>query len=470
MFQTTLMSHQKAGFNKLHGLKVGALFMEMGTGKTRLYLDLAMDKINRGKAERIIILCPVSALAHTQEEVFKHMGIEATIHHGNYESPVSLVNLIGIESMSTSISAYNKLGSMIEGAILIIDESHMIKNHKALRTKHLAQIAWKASYRFLSTGTPMTNGVEDLFSQLWVLAPQILGYRDFREFQNKHLGYAFEIHGKTAVGKVVARYNTDVIANKIAPYVFQIKKTDCFNLPPKTYSFATAFMNDETEILYAEAKKRILFGQDAFEANDATIYRLLTALHMISSGIVPSFLADVCTTIESPKIIILTEQIEALPKGAKTVVFVSYLAELDAARKCLTEAGFRVFAINGSVPPAKRRDVIRKFKDDGDVLIATTATGGQSIDLSFAEYAIYLSNRFDYKDRVQSEDRIHRFGMVGNAHYIDIRMDCGIEKMIARSLQRKENAAKQFVEKIRYLRNLPEKEARTKINEQVEGL
>lgn len=475
MFGTTmpLLQFQKVGYNKLHQLKVGALFMEMGTGKTRLYLELAANKINRGKADHIIILSQVSSLLHTKEEVLKHTNLspsDVTIYHDRYDPAPSVVNIMGIESMSSSMSAYDKMNSMIEGSVLVIDESHMIKNRDALRSRNINEIARKTDYRFLSTGTPMPNGVEDLYWQFYTLAPQILGYRHYREFENVHLGYALRMYGKTLQYKTIARYNTDIISNKIAPYTFEVKKSDCLDLPPKTYSFASAYMDDDTDFLYAEAKRRILYGKDAFEADDATIYRLLLALHQISSGIVPKVLAEDFPEMGNPKIDVLKQQVRLLPKGERVVIFVSYLAELEAAKRCLVSEGYKVYTISGDVPVNTRHELIKQFKSDGGILIATTATGGQSIDLSFAHYVIYMSNRFNYKDRVQSEDRIHRIGMTGNAHYIDIRMECGIEKMINRSLKRKENAAQKFLEQIRYLRNLKTDEARKQIDEKISSL
>lgn len=51
--KTALYKHQQRAFNKLSKLKVGALFMEMGTGKTRTAIELAKFRV--GKIDKVIM-------------------------------------------------------------------------------------------------------------------------------------------------------------------------------------------------------------------------------------------------------------------------------------------------------------------------------------------------------------------------------------------------------------------------------
>lgn len=470
MFKTSLLKHQQLAVRKLERLKVGALFMEMGTGKTRTYLELGMNKIMKEKAERLVILCPVSALYHTADEVRKHTHAGISVHTGCYSEPIRQVNIIGIESMSTSISALNKLSEMMKGAVCVLDESHMLKNLDAKRTKHILSVSGTASYRYISTGTPFGKGIEDLYSQFHFLSPLVLGYRNFREFKRNHLEYAGEHFGMGARGKIIDRFNTDIISSRSSPYCYEARKADCLDLPAKTYSYHTVEMTDEMWKAYQAAKLYILHGKQAFEASDVTIYRLFTALHLISSGIVPVFMRDFCLPLQNIKIPVLLEQAAAIPAAARAIVFCRYVADHDVATKALIKAGYSVYQIKGNIKPADRHKVINEFRRKGKFLVATTGTGKQSLDFSCAEYAFYISNSFDYLERAHSEDRIHRYGMVGNAHYIDILSNSGIEKKVKRSLDRKENAAKAFLDKIRHLRSLPDKKAREAINREIAEL
>ncbi len=156
---TAAMTHQAACINKLSALKVGALFMEMGTGKTRCFLDLGLRKLKEGKASRLIVLAPVSGMQHLACEVAKHTGESASIHHDQYTAPIARINIIGIESMSSSIRALNRLDELIKDAVLVVDESHLIKNRDAKRAERILKAAGAAKYRYISTGMPMPCGI-----------------------------------------------------------------------------------------------------------------------------------------------------------------------------------------------------------------------------------------------------------------------------------------------------------------------
>lgn len=467
---TAPMIHQSAGANKLDKLKVGALFMEMGTGKTRVYHDLALRKINAGKASRLTILCPVSGKDHIADEALKHTGLSAVVHGGDYSDAAGKINIIGIESLSTSIRAMNKLHELSQDAVVVADESQLIKNRDTARTRHIVQATAGSRYRYLSTGLPMPNGVEDLWSQMLWLSPLILDYRSYSEFSRNHLRYTGDQFGLYGQGRISGRFNTDVIAAKIAPYSFEARKADCLTLPPKTYSYRTATLSDEAQEAYAEAKRRILFGRDAFEVDDATIYRLFSALQLISSGIAPRWLfkEGEFSELHSPKTDLL-KQIVGEATGKK-VIWCKYLTEADEAEHALESEGYRCTRIDGSVSRSDRRKRLQSFREDIDVLISTIQVGGMVHDWGFADYAIYMSNSFDYMLRAQSEDRTHRAMMTGKAHYIDLRADTGIERRIARSLEKKENAVRSFQDKIRQLRSLAGSAGRNAIVEEVESL
>lgn len=473
MMLTKSMQHQQAAFNKLSRLKVGALFMEMGTGKTRTFLELGLQKIDAVKASRIVIICPVSGMEHLSNECLKHTGNTAIIHRGGYNQSAGLVNIIGTESMSSSIRAINKLKELSDGAVIIQDESHQIKNKDALRTRRIIDSTRYSAYRYLSTGTPITNGVEDLWSQCDFLSYLVLGYHSYGEFQRMHLTHEGDWYGNYGQGRIIGRFNTELIAKKLGVYSFEARKKDCLELPPKSYAYYTAQMSGELSDVYNSAKKAILGGKNAFEVDDATVFRLFTTLQQISLGIVPQWLMDELVLdghYENPKIKVLMETLESMPKQSKKVIWCKYIAEADDVTRFLKYAGYAVVNIDGRVNPNLRGGVLVELAQDAEILVATTATGGQVWDMGFVDYAIYMSNSFDYQVRAQSEDRIHRKGMSDKAHYVDIFTECGIEKRIQRSIGSKENAAKAFMDNIRQLRSLPTKQAVEALQQEFEKL
>lgn len=61
-----MSEQQQAAFDKLSRLKVGALFMEMGTGKTKVALDLIYSK--RNKVDYVLWICPFSLKSEIEAE------------------------------------------------------------------------------------------------------------------------------------------------------------------------------------------------------------------------------------------------------------------------------------------------------------------------------------------------------------------------------------------------------------------
>ncbi|MGL5468749.1 MAG: SNF2-related protein, partial [Shewanella sp.] len=427
---TTAMKHQAACINKLSTLKVGALFMEMGTGKTRCFLELGVKRIRTGKASRIVILAPVSGIQHLANEVTKHTCESVAIHDGRYTTSAQTVNIIGIESMSSSITALNKLDELVKDSVLIIDESHLIKNRESKRAERILRASYTARYRYVSTGMPMPRGIEDLWLPMQLLSSRVLGYSCYSEFRRMHLEHAGDELGKIGQGRIIGRHNVEAIAAKIAPYTFEARKADCLNLPDKTYSFRTVEIGDEAQMAYSEAKRRILMGKNAFEVDDATIFRLFTALQQISSGIRPNWLFEPGEYVDlaSTKAKELRVILESLT--GKTVVWCKYLSEVDAAEGAARQAGKTYQRIDGRIPVADRNQRIQRWREDDDILISTIQTGAMVNDWGFADYSIYMSNCFDYMLRMQSEDRTHRAMMTGKGHYIDIRANTGIERRI----------------------------------------
>lgn len=473
MFTTALMKHQQSAVNKLSRLKVGALFMDMGTGKTRTFLELGLQKITDFKASRMVIICPVSGMDYLAQETLKHTGLRAVIHRGNYSEALGPINIIGTESMSSSIVAINRLNDLCKDAVVIQDESHQIKNKDAARSRRIIDAAQNSRYRYLSTGTPMSNGVEDLWNQCQFLSPLVLGYARYGEFQRMHLKHEGDWCGNYGQGRIIGRFNTELIAKKLGVYSFEARKSDCLDLPDKTYAFCTAQMSDSLGDVYQSAKTIILKGAKAFDVDDATIFRLFTTLQQVSLGIVPKWLLDelkLDITFDNPKVAVLLEQLESMPKQSKKVVWCKYIDEADAVTHTLKSLGYNVVNIDGRVKPELRGGLIQDLAQDAEILVATTATGGQVWDMGFVDYAIYMSNSFDYQVRAQSEDRIHRNGMSSKAHYVDIYTNCGIEKRIQRSIGRKENAAIAFMDNIRQLRSLPVKQAIDTLQQEIEYL
>lgn len=431
ILKTDLYQHQRAAVDKLLPLKVGALYMEQGTGKTRTALEMINERYNAGKLQAVIWLCPCSVKENLRRDIINHAG----------EVP-NYITISGIETMSTSYKTLWKLHAISEKyqTMLIVDESNLVKNIRAKRTEHIIDLAKYCKYRMILNGTPITRTEADLFSQWYILDYRILGYLSFYSFAANHLEY-------DEYGKIRRALNTDYLANKIAPYTYQVKKDDCLGLPDKLYHSVYYEMPEEQALEYYRVREEFL--DLVREEDEATIYRLFTALQLVISG--EKITSRACEHIthdrmfkaeDNPRIKMLQYAIT----DDKTIIYCKYHKEIEDICEVL---GADAVPYEGCMTLKQRTAAIDSFRNKKKYLVANKSCAGYGLNLQFCSNVIYYSNDFNLATRLQSEDRVHRIGQTEKVVYTDICSSGGIDEMISSSLQRKEDLMEKFKEEIR---------------------
>lgn len=211
-----LNTTQKQALEHLKKWKVGALFMEPGTGKTRVAVNIAnsidgLDLVLWIAPLRTIIPSPYSVV----NEINKSGGFRAPVRY------------CGVESIGQSDRVYLETLNAVEAAdkcMIIVDESLKIKNFNAIRTKRLLALSPKSEYRLILNGTPITRNVGDLWAQMQFLSPLILNM--------SHTEYVNTFCTLTRITKRMGSYerkrewitgyaNIDYLYSLIRPYVFE---------------------------------------------------------------------------------------------------------------------------------------------------------------------------------------------------------------------------------------------------------
>ncbi|PRR85512.1 DEAD/DEAH box helicase [Clostridium luticellarii] len=415
--------------------------MEMGTGKTRTALELINLRLTKGKVNKILWLCPCSVKRNLREDIIKHTG----------EGQEDLITICGIETLSSSIRTNIRLLKMVKKykAYLIVDESNLVKNFFAQRTKNIVRIAQYCKYKLILNGTPISKSEKDLFAQWYILDWRILGYQSFWSFAANHLEYDDRIPGK-----INRCLNTDYLVRKIAPYTYQVKKDECLDLPDKTYETIYYELDYEQNIEYERVKDLFLSDVDEFEPD--TIYRLLSAMQLVISGrYITSCLQESINSIpmfekpeDNPRVQILLDTISKL--SGKVIIFCKYSREILDLLGILNNIYGEDSAvpIYGKLSNKARQNNIEKFKNTAKFLIANKQCAGYGLNLQFCHYIIYYSNDWDYATRSQSEDRVHRIGQDHKVHIMDICAYNKLDERILSCLWRKEDLVEEFKKEI----------------------
>lgn len=454
--KATPLTHQQAALDKVLPSRVSALFMDMGTGKSLVTIMMASSR--REKISKVVWCCPVSLKRNTRDQILLHSNVQAELVY-LFDSKTTDANLpaadwyvVGLESIGGSDRVVMALNALVdENTMLVVDESSYIKGHRAKRTKRLILIGERARYRVVLNGTPISQGIEDLFTQMAFLSPKILGYRSWFSFSRAHLHYSERFKGR-----IDKRLHEDWLAAKIAPYVYQVTKSECLDLPEKTFSSRYVAMTERMTSLYRKAKER--FEQDVLELEldedvGVAIYRLFSALTAISNGVVPAGMEG--DILINPKLDELIRVLHGI-KGEPVVIWCRYVQSVKDVSAALAE-DFPDVAVSqyyGELSERRRDQQLDGWRRNGGFLVATASCGGFGLTLTEARYAVFFSNSFKYSERLQAEDRIHRIGQGRNAHYINIWTECGIEERIETALARKGDALASFREEIEGIKQL----------------
>jgi len=453
--ETDLLPYQKDAVNKLARLKVGALYMEQGTGKTRTTLSLVAPRLDAGKVDVVLWLCPCSVKRNLREDLTYHCGC----------MPEEIV-VRGIESLSSSDRLYLQLMRLVQShkVFLVVDESNLVKNKMAIRTERIIELSKHCRYKLILNGTPISKNEADLFAQWYILDWRILGYQSFWSFAANHLEYytiklpnGREIIDKSRIKRVL---NVDYLSEKIAPYTYQIKKSDCLDLPPKSYSKRYFYLTDDQCELYQDVKDEYLLNIDEFRSD--TIYKFFAALQHVVSGrrvLTPPYKRMQTSQIferpqDNPRIRALLQELEG--NDEKCIIFCKYQSEVSDLVGLLPGA----VEFTGRLPQKKRQENRERFRHDAQYLIANKSCGAYGLNLQFCHKIIFYNNDFDLATRLQAEDRVHRIGQAHTVEIVDICADDTIDDFITDCLTRKENLAEAFkreVKKQQDGKDLPDK-------------
>lgn len=451
---TDLMPWQLAAVRKLKPTRVGGLFMEMGTGKTRTAIEIVRQRAR--KIDRVVWFCPVSLKETVRLEIYKHTDCRDVYVFDDRTTAETVPRaarwiVVGLESLSSSDRVTFALHSIItDRMFVILDESSYIKGHKSIRTARATLLADKARYRFVLTGTPISQGVEDLFAQMKFLSPRILGYRSWYTFARNHLEYS-ERHP----GLIVATHNTEQLAAKIAPYVYQVTKEECMSLPGKKYKTRYCSLTGEQRDAYEAAKNEILLMIDYDDFKPYTIFRLYSVLQQIVSGF---WNRRLCRdgelspddeyqflTFREGRLEALLDVVHEIPDDEKVIVWAKYRYDIARIVAALREeyGPDSVAVFTGDTPVPARQQEVEKFRGPARFFVSTQSCGGHGLTLNEARHVVFYSNSFKYSERLQAEDRCHRMGQEHEVTYTDI-LSSGIDEKIWEALSRKENVVASF--------------------------
>lgn len=400
---------QEKAFKKFSRLKCGALFMSMGTGKTKVALELALYKYLQGKVDLILYIAPAS--------VIRTGNIENERKKWTPDLPITYATC---EGFGASDRIYLEVLEQVKNhkTFCICDESLFIKNIKAKRTKRIIDIGKCSEYRLVLNGTPLTKNIIDIWSQMEFLSPKILNMT-FREYKDTFCEYYVKAKSKRNKNRIKRQMNIPYLISLIEPYIYQAELDIEYS---KVFHSEYYYVNKYDYETYKEA----IFYQyyDGEDLNFQAFSQKLQSYYTSQA-----------------------EHLEAIQRvvdkiNDKVIVFVKYLSNIPAGAEHITG------------DTKNREEIIERFKNNEfKVLYISYGCGSFSLNLQFCKNIIFADQDWDYARRIQAEGRIYRMDIADDVHYYDVVCDnSGLEEMILKCLHKKTNLlseVKSEIEKIK---------------------
>lgn len=368
--------------------------MKMGSGKTKVALDLINSKSN--KIDYILWICPFSI----KNEIIKER---------DKWYPAMKINVVGCETIGSSDRTYLEILKKVSTSktFIVVDESLKIKNINAKRTRRIIEFGEYAQYKLILNGTPITKNVLDLYTQMQFLSPKILKM-SFNQFKNTYCEYY--IRGKLK-GMVKKQHNIEHLISLIEPYIF-----DCDLDIEAKKMYYNYFYNVDT-LQYSKIKNELLYG-----IANIDFFVLTTKLQQFYTTYKEEMLKELLEQIND-QVIIFVKYLDSIPAGANKIV--------------------------GDMNTKERKQVIDKFeRGDFKELYITYGCGSYGLNLQFCRNIIFAEHCFDYSQRIQAEARIYRIGQNYDVNYYNLWCNVGLEKMIQSSLNKKSNLLNEIKKEI----------------------
>ncbi|WP_417942424.1 DEAD/DEAH box helicase [Flavobacterium sp. RS13.1] len=311
---------------------------------------------------------------------------------------------------------------------LILDESQYIKNKNSKIFKAINKIS--TSHKIALSGTPIENSLDDLWSQMQFINPDILGTYNF-----------FAENFKAPIEK---KQNDEVLTelkNLIQPYILRRTKEQVLkDLPELTEQVYYCDMDPEQEKLYEKEKSKarnFLLKTDGSSPDKISIINTLMKLRQLSNH--PKMI-DADSEIDSGKFIAVTNYLENLVKAKqKAIIFSSFVTNLNFYTEWCKQNKIEFCEITGETPAGKREQQVKLFQENENRLLffISLKAGGVGLNITKASYVLFLDPWWNPFAEKQGVARAHRIGQLNKVNVIRFISKNTVEEKIIKLQENK---------------------------------
>jgi superfamily II DNA or RNA helicase len=412
---------------------------EMGLGKTVQGIAACILLAKLKNAARVLVVCPASLKAEWEEQIARFCDQSTRLVFGPkvgrdaaYRDP-AFFTIVNYEQVLVDADEIN---TMLKPDIVVLDEAQRIKNWQTKTARRVKSL--RSPYAFVLTGTPLENRIEEVYSIVQYLDPEILGplfrfNRDFYQLDER--------------GRPIDYQNLAGLRIRLQPVLLRRRKSDVeTQLPGRTVKTYFVPMSDVQKTRYEDynipARQLIAAAQHRplTPAEFERLQMLLACMRMVCDT--PAILDPACRV--SPKLEelegILTDVLE--DPDRKVIIFSEWERMLTLVRELAGEMGVDVAWHTGSLPQQRRRAEINRFKHDPACrLFLSTDSGSVGLNLQVASAVINMDLPWNPAKLEQRIARAWRKNQMRTVHVVNLVTEDSIEHNILHLLGRKQALA-----------------------------
>ncbi|HEY2135612.1 MAG TPA: DEAD/DEAH box helicase [Xanthobacteraceae bacterium] len=434
-----LLPYQREGMLHLAFGERALLADEMGLGKTIQAIAACEMLAQRKDIDRVLVVCPASLKAEWEEQIARFTERPAKSVFGPrpqrlaaYRAPV-FFTIVNYEQVLVDAEDINEI---LAPDVVILDEAQRIKNWTTKTARRVKSL--RSPYAFVLTGTPLENRIDELYSIVQYLDPELMGplFRFNREF------YRLDERGRATDYQ-----NLAALRERVAPVMLRRRKSDVESeLPGRTVKTYFVPMVEEQIKRYedyhfpairliAQSQRRPLT-----KAEFDRLMMLLNCMRMICDT--PAILDPTCRI--SPKL----EELEGIlgdlfeEPDRKVIVFSEWEGMLGLVRELAAEMGVESAWHTGSVPQQRRRAEIMRFKQDPSCRIfLSTDSGSVGLNLQVASAVVNVDLPWNPAKLEQRIARAWRKNQTRSVTVVNLVCEDSIEHGILHLLGQKQALA-----------------------------
>lgn len=299
---------------------------------------------------------------------------------------------------------------------MILDESSLIKNPTAKRTKFIMKL--RCENLILLSGTPCSGRYEELLTQC-----KLLGWKITKKaFWSQYINFIEINMGNFKIPKVVGYKNVDELKEKLREYgaVFQ-KTEDVFDLPEQLENTVHV---DNTASYKKFKKDRFITIDDKELLGDTSLTKML-------------YLRQLASQYNSNKIGALKDILESTED--RVIIFYNFTAELDQMKKVCKELKKPISIMNG-----KTKDLKNYESKDNSITLVQYQAGAMGLNLQLSNKIIYYSLPLASELFEQSKKRTHRIGQTRTCFYYYLITKNSLEEEILNTLKMRKDYTDQL--------------------------